>query len=119
MVKNLDAIHPDLLFYSIQAAIAAVDGILEVYLQDTTETVSKADKSPLSQADLASNAMLMEYLRDLGFLFISEEINNESYRNRKDWEECWMIDPLEATKECINRNAEFIVNIVLLTDGKL
>jgi hypothetical protein len=51
VVKNLDAIHPDLLFYSIQAAIAAGDGILEVYRQDTTESVSKAD--------LASNAMLM------------------------------------------------------------
>jgi 3'(2'), 5'-bisphosphate nucleotidase len=119
VVKNLDAIHPDLLFYSIQAAIAAVDGILEVYRQDTTESVSKADKSPLSQADRASNAILSEYLGNTGIPIIREEINNESYRNRKDREECWMIDPLEATKEYINRNAEFTVNIVLLIDGKL
>jgi 3'(2'), 5'-bisphosphate nucleotidase len=69
-----------------------------VYLQDTTESVSKADKSPLSQADLVFNAILMEYLGNTGIPSLREEINNESYRNRKDREECWMIDPLEATK---------------------
>ncbi len=63
--------------------------------------------------------MLMGYLRNTGIPIIREEINNESYRNRKDREECWMIDPLEATKERINRIAEFMVNIVLLTDVKL
>jgi 3'(2'), 5'-bisphosphate nucleotidase len=37
-------------------------------------------------------------LGNTGIPIIREEINNESYRNRKDREECWMIDPLEATK---------------------
>jgi 3'(2'), 5'-bisphosphate nucleotidase len=112
-------IHPDLLFYAIQAAIAAGDSILEVYRQEEIGTVSKVDKSPLTQADLASNAILMEYLGNTGIPIISEEIKNESYRNRKDWEECWIIDPLDGTKEFINRNGEFTVNIALLTDGKL
>jgi len=112
-------IHPDLLFYSIQAAIAAGDAILEVYHQDAIESASKLDKSPLTQADLASNDILMEYLGNTGIPIISEEIKNESYRNRKDWEECSIIDPLDGTKEFINRNGEFTVNIALLTDGKL
>jgi 3'(2'), 5'-bisphosphate nucleotidase len=112
-------IHPDLLFYGIQAAVAAGDAILEIYHLEHIETLSKADKSPLTQADLASNAVLMDYLGNTGIPIISEEIKNESYRNRKDWEECWIIDPLDGTKEFINRNGEFTVNIALLTDGKL
>jgi 3'(2'), 5'-bisphosphate nucleotidase len=115
----LTMVHQDLLYHSIQAAIAAGDAILEVYHQEHIETQVKADESPLTQADLASNRILVEQLELTGIPIISEEIKNVAYASRKNWEECWIIDPLDGTKEFINRNGEFTVNIALLTDGKL
>ena len=112
-------VHQDLLHHSIQAAITAGDAILEVYHQEHIETMAKADESPLTQADLAANAILMEQLGLTGIPIISEEIKNVAYSARKNWEECWIIDPLDGTKEFINRNGEFTVNIALLTDAKL
>ena len=112
-------VHQDLLYHSINAAIAAGDAILEVYHQDEIETESKADESPLTKADLASNAILIEQLELTGIPIISEEIKNVPFKKRKNWEECWIIDPLDGTKEFINKNGEFTVNIALLSDGKL
>ncbi|WP_213520217.1 3'(2'),5'-bisphosphate nucleotidase CysQ [Nonlabens sp.] len=112
-------VHQDLLYHCIQAAIAAGEAILEVYHQDHIESETKADESPLTQADLASNAILMEQLELTGIPIISEEIKNVAYTARKNWEECWIIDPLDGTKEFLNRNGEFTVNIALLVEGKL
>jgi 3'(2'), 5'-bisphosphate nucleotidase len=112
-------VHQDLLYHSIQAAITAGDAILKVYHQEHIETQSKADESPLTQADLAANKILMEQLGLTGIPIISEEIKNTSFKQRKNWEECWIIDPLDGTKEFINRNGEFTVNIALLSDEKL
>lgn len=112
-------VHQDILQLCIQSAIAAGDAILEVYHQEHILTEAKEDESPLTHADLASNAILIENLSHTGIPVISEEIKNVSYNERKNWEECWIIDPLDGTKEFINRNGEFTVNIALLTDGKL
>jgi 3'(2'), 5'-bisphosphate nucleotidase len=38
--------------------------------------------------------------------------------NRSWWSEFWLVDPLDGTKEFINRNGEFTVNIALIRDGK-
>ena len=40
------------------------------------------------------------------------------YAERKHWKECWCLDPLDGTKEFINRNGEFAVNIALLRECK-
>ena len=49
---------------------------------------------------------------------ISEENAQIDYKIRKEWDTCWMVDPLDGTKEFIKRNDEFTVNIALINSGK-
>ena len=106
-------------FYTaIRASIEAGDAILEVYNSSTDIEISiKADNSPLTEADLASNAIINSYLAQTDHPIISEENTQIPFEKRKDWKSCWIVDPLDGTKEFIKRNGEFTVNIALCKDG--
>ena len=104
---------------AIVASIEAGKEIMKVYNSDKQVVEAKSDDSPLTQADLNSNAKILEHLKPTDIPVISEEIKNIEYSQRKDWTECWIIDPMDGTKEFVNRNGEFTVNIALLKDGKL
>ena len=105
----------------VAIAEAAGKHILAIYNGDTAqEFVQKADHSPLTQADEASNAYIIAALRRLypEIQIISEEEAEVAYAIRKDWPRCWQVDPLDGTKEFLNRNGEFAVNIALLAQGE-
>ena len=57
-------------------------------------------------------------LEPLNIPITGEETEKMPFAERKKWTECWCIDPLDGTKEFINRNGEFAVNIALLRKGK-
>jgi len=105
-----------LLSIAIQASLAAGNTIMEVYAKKI-EIVFKEDKSPLTQADKNASDVINKYLIDTGIPIISEENIQLNYSQRKDWEYCWMVDPLDGTKEFIKRNGEFTVNIALIKNG--
>ena len=48
---------------------------------------------------------------------LSEEGRNIPYKERSQWESFWLIDPLDGTKEFINKNGEFTVNIALIKNS--
>jgi len=103
----------------IAAARAAGEAILQVYAGDfAVET--KGDDSPLTEADRRSNAVLLTALRSQypDIPVISEETKVRGYDERRAWSACWLIDPLDGTKEFIKRNGEFTVNIALIVDGE-
>ena len=106
----------------IEIAVAAGEAILEVYNNpDISADVDyKADDSPLTKADLAANAIIVEELKKLEpqYPILSEEEKHQSYETRKGWDTFWLVDPLDGTKEFINRNGEFTVNIALIKQGK-
>lgn len=79
----------------------------------------KSDDSPLTKADTASNKVLIAGLEKLAsnYPILSEEEKHQSYDIRKDWDAFWLVDPLDGTKEFINRNGEFTVNIALIKNG--
>lgn len=104
------------LINAINAALKAGDEILKVYALDF-EVEQKKDNSPLTEADKASNNVIVERLEPTGIPIISEEIKNIPYNQRADWKECWIVDPLDGTKEFIKRNGEFTVNIALVSHG--
>lgn len=106
-----------LLKISIKAAIEAGIEILKVY-QDDFVFDTKADLSPLTQADLVSNKVINQYLLETGIAIISEENKLDSFEIRQKWSTCWLVDPLDGTKEFIKRNGEFTVNIALVEEGK-
>lgn len=89
--------------------------VLAVYDGDfLVET--KDDRSPLTEADRQSNAVILRRLAEHypGIPCISEETRTVPYEVRQDWEACWLIDPLDGTKEFVKRNGEFTVNIALI-----
>ncbi|MBG43507.1 MAG: 3'(2'),5'-bisphosphate nucleotidase [Aequorivita sp.] len=105
-----------LLSVAIKAALAAGTEILMVY--DTNFDVEqKKDDSPLTQADKNANEVINEYLKSTVIPIISEENRQLDYAERKDWSRCWIVDPLDGTKEFIKRNGEFTVNIALVENG--
>ena len=89
--------------------------ILEVYSTEF-DVQSKADESPLTQADLASHHCIAAGLERLtsGIPIISEESGLPSFAERSQWPRYWLIDPLDGTKEFVNRNGEFTVNIAFI-----
>ena len=86
--------------------------ILEVY-STNFEVQSKADESPLTQADLASHHYIVAGLAALtpDLPIISEESGLPDFEERRNWERYWLIDPLDGTKEFVNRNGEFTVTL--------
>ena len=102
-----------LLKVAIQAAVAAGAEILKVY--NTNFAVErKDDNSPLTQADRNANAVINNWLKHTQIPIISEENRQLDYEERKGWQRCWIVDPLDGTKEFIKRNGEFTVNIALV-----
>lgn len=98
---------------------AAGDEILKIYNSDQANVVDhKADDSPLTLADLAANKVIVAGLeKEFQYPIISEEGEGIPYAVRKDYEKYWCVDPLDGTKEFINRNGEFTVNIALIENG--
>ena len=90
--------------------------ILSVYGTEFTVDV-KEDKSPLTEADRRAHNKIMEFLDGTGIPVLSEEGKELSYTDRKDWNEFWLVDPLDGTKEFVKRNGEFTVNIALIRNG--
>ena len=92
---------------------------MEVY--NSTESINyerKADDSPLTIADKKSHNTIIDFLKDTDIDIISEESKSIEYQERKNWEEYWLIDPLDGTKEFIKKNGEFTVNIALIKNNK-
>lgn len=92
--------------------------IMEIYDKPTEDWAlqSKADDSPLTQADLSANAVICDYLKSTypSIPIMTEEAKVDDYSIRTQWKSYWCIDPLDGTKEFIKRNGEFTVNIALM-----
>lgn len=104
---------------AIEAAVKAGLAILEIY--ESTDNIvveHKPDDSPLTNADRVANEVIQSYLATTGIPVISEESKQMTYAVRKDWKQCWIVDPLDGTKEFIKRNGEFTVNIAFCVDGR-
>lgn len=89
--------------------------ILEIYTTDF-DVETKADESPLTQADLAAHRAIEAGLKKLtpDIPLFSEESELPSFALRSQWNRYWLVDPLDGTKEFVNRNGEFTVNIALI-----
>lgn len=102
---------------AITAAVAGGKEILDVYNQDDFEVQMKSDNSPLTKADELAHNAIMDFLTDTDIPVLSEEGKEMTFEERKGWNELWIVDPLDGTKEFIKRNGEFTVNIALVKNG--
>ncbi len=104
---------PVLLDMAIRAALAAGHAIMDVYAT-VFSAVEKADKSPVTEADLRAHRVILSGLAHSGLPVLSEEGAEVPLLERQAWERYWLVDPLDGTKEFIKRNGEFTVNIALM-----
>jgi 3'(2'), 5'-bisphosphate nucleotidase len=80
----------------------------------------KADRSPVTAADRAAHQLivtrLIEWTPDVPI--VSEEGEIAPYEVRRAWPRFWLVDPLDGTKEFIQQNGEFTINIALIEGGR-
>ncbi|SEA77140.1 3'(2'), 5'-bisphosphate nucleotidase [Thalassobacillus cyri] len=103
----------------IQAAIEAGKEIMKIYNTDF-DVEYKEDESPLTIADKQSHEIIKMHLMDYdpSIPILSEEGSHLPYEERKQWDQFWLVDPIDGTKEFIKKNGEFTVNIALIRNGK-
>lgn len=107
----------ELLAETVKAAQEAGRAIMSYYL-DSYSVEEKAPDNPVTDADLAADTLLREELTNLlpeaGWL--SEETIDDPQRIEKEL--CWVVDPLDGTKEFVTGIPEFAVSIGLVERGK-
>ena len=97
----------------IHIAELAGEAILEIYYrEEELEVKEKDDNSPLTEADLAAHNIIINNLKKIDSTPIVSEEGREG--NPLTSKLCWLVDPLDGTKEFIKRNGMFTVNIALM-----
>ncbi len=107
----------ELLEQLLPVARAAGHAILDVYATNF-EVRGKSDTSPVTAADERAEAIILAALAELtpSIPVVSEE-QAAAGRIPAVAQTFWLVDPLDGTKEFINRNGEFTVNIALIENG--
>ncbi len=98
----------------VTLAIEAGNAILEIYNRGSTiDVMTKDDDSPLTEADLSAHEVIVEGLQQINpdIPIVSEE---GRVGNPLSADYCWLVDPLDGTKEFVKRNGMFTVNIALM-----
>ena len=117
---TVTALLPDLpdLDALVRIVRHAGDIVMSVY-QGAIDVRSKADASPVTEADERAEAFIVPALRALcpGIPVVAEEM---AARGQADaiGATFWLVDPLDGTREFINRNGEFTVNVALVHDSR-
>ena len=97
----------------------ASDAIMSIYRADDFGEALKSDESPVTRADIAAHHILIDGLTKLtkDIPVVSEE-DPDSVAIGQQADCYWLIDPLDGTKEFINRNDEFTCNLALVEDHR-
>jgi 3'(2'), 5'-bisphosphate nucleotidase len=108
----------------IQAVIALAEQagkkIMAYYQRAEFSVQTKADGSPLTEADLIAHETLVAGFSQLtaDIPVVSEEHDENILHASQQWQRFWLIDPLDGTREFIRRNDNFVVNIALMEKQK-
>ena len=101
----------------LNIAIDAGKEILKIYKKNFNVDL-KEDNSPITEADINSNNLIKKRLIEIEKnipILTEESLGN--WETRRVWKKYWLIDPLDGTKEFVNRNGEFTVNISLIENN--
>lgn len=111
--------HPQQMIDSLVPLVdMAGKAIMTIYQQADLGVQTKDDQSPLTQADLQANTILVDGLKKLwpSIPVLSEE-SGDVFLDGEEPTYYWAVDPLDGTKEFIKRNGEFTVNVALIFSG--
>ena len=111
-------IDKELLDKVLAIAIVAGKAVMAVYNQDF-KVDKKSDNSPITKADRDAHNIIVKGLAQISDLpQLSEEQTNLEFQQRQHWQQYWIIDPVDGTREFVNRNGEFTVNIGLVENNR-
>ncbi|WP_373354927.1 3'(2'),5'-bisphosphate nucleotidase CysQ [Pseudoroseicyclus sp. CXY001] len=97
-------------------ALEAGDAIMEVYGSDDFEVKSKSDQSPVTEADETADALISAGLRE-AFPDVALVTEEQAASHGQEVSTFLIVDPLDGTKEFVNRRGDFTVNIAYVEDG--
>ena len=108
-------LNEELIISTVEIAKEAGKAVIEIYNSDFDYRLKK-DLSPITEADNLSHQIITAKLKvsTPETPILSEENCEIPYKTRSKWSQYWLVDPLDGTKEFINRNGEFTVNIALI-----
>ena len=111
--------YANYLYIAVRAALDAGKAIMDIYTDPESDfgIERKADNSPLTKADKKAHKIISMALSVTPFPVLSEEGKEILFAERAAWDELWIVDPLDGTKEFIKKNGEFTVNIALVKEG--
>ena len=111
-------LNEQLIISAIEIAKEAGEAISQIYNSDFDYQIKK-DLSPITAADRLSHKIITERLKILTpkIPILSEENCDIPFKIRAQWADYWLVDPLDGTKEFINNNGEFTVNIALISNN--
>ena len=97
-------------------ALQAGDAIMEIYLHGNIAIETKIDSSPVTNADKTADAIIYNGLKEAfpDLDVVTEEKSESHYSRNKNF---ILVDPLDGTKEFINRTGEFTVNIAYIQNN--
>jgi len=106
----------DRLLVDVQAACVRAGAAILAFAAGDCTVWTKDDASPLTQADLAANAILLAALAELdpATPVISEESPRPAGPAPARF---WLVDPLDGTREFLSGNGEYTVNVALVDEG--
>lgn len=110
----------DILYFLQTAEHAALEAgrkVMEIYQTGNFHAYLKAGGSPITLSDKSAQEVIMQHLSKTKLPVLSEEGTDIDFRERKNWEYFWMIDPLDGTKEFIQKNDRFTINIALIKEN--
>lgn len=93
--------------------------INQIYIDFDEHSIhKKEDESPVTEADFLANDYITSQLLKFSIPIISEENTQTDFSIRSNWEKCWILDPLDGTKEFIKKSGEFAICLALVENGK-
>ncbi|HEX6299139.1 MAG TPA: 3'(2'),5'-bisphosphate nucleotidase CysQ [Acidimicrobiia bacterium] len=106
---------PILLVGRIAEALTAAADVLRRFDRETIQEHKKSGGDPVTEADVAVDAVLRGYLQEDGEGWLSEETADDS--SRLDSSLVWIVDPLDGTREFIDGLPEFCTSVAAVVDG--
>lgn len=103
----------------VEIVDAAADRVMLIYGGFDGRVTDKADGSPITSADIAAEEVVVAGLRQLSTLpIVSEESAPVPYADRRTWSSFWLVDALDGTREFLERNGEFTINVALIHERR-
>jgi 3'(2'), 5'-bisphosphate nucleotidase len=108
-----------LLTHTLNAAVRAGAAVMEIYTHRDDYDLSKYEGNfrSITAADRAAHEAIKRALGQTRIPILSEDGREMHYEERCNWELFWLVDPLDGTREFINGNNEFTINIALMENN--